>query len=405
VISGGIDYVGGGERGVKFGFREILGVEMDIDLANEDALEHSLGFLEDACRDFDSIQVPISWLHGAHDAWMDLGRVRHALSHGRQDNRKLLLVPTGHQLRTSREALETFQLISQEIAEISLGRRISPVLPDLGEIESVRAAERARLPEKNFDPQEFWSQYLLGREGRKGMDLMLESPSYLAMVRRQVDLLNLRPGMTVLDLGCGTGALVSQLIDDGCPDFTRVICVDFVRDALRRVVEKGRVGGIGRPSVQVVAANLSPGENAHFLPVVRGTADVVVASLLLSYVKNPEHLLAEMFKATRPGGRVLVSTLRQDADFSKIWVQDEKTLRAKARTPGGSAGEAAMVESLQSFLNDAARVLDLEESGVFRFWEPEGLASLVEAAGFREVAFERALGDPPQAAIVTGRRH
>jgi pimeloyl-ACP methyl ester carboxylesterase len=82
VISGGVDYLGGVERGVSFGYQEVLGVEVDIDLAANDAIAHNMAFLEDARRDLAQISQPITWFHGAHDAWMDLDRARDILSRG-----------------------------------------------------------------------------------------------------------------------------------------------------------------------------------------------------------------------------------------------------------------------------------------------------------------------------------
>ena len=400
VISGGVDYVGGGERGVRFGRREVLGVEMDIDLANDDAAQHGLAFLEDSCRDFDVIDVPITWIHGAHDAWMDLDRVRHALSHGRQDNRKLVVIPTGHQLRTSREALDAFQFIAEEVAQMGVGERLEGRLPDLGDVAAARAAERARRPAQRFEPRDFWQQYLLGRDGNKGMDLMLESPSYLAMVRRQVALLDLKGGETVLDLGCGTGVLVSELVRSDPDTGLRVVGLDLVRGALTRFANAApAAGGVAAFAVE---ANLSL--KGVGLPVADASVDVIVGSLLLSYVEDPEVLLAAALRALKPGGRLLISSLRKDADFSKIWTHDERILKDRARAAGTVGGEERLTRSLQSFLNDAARVLDLEESGVFQFWEPDEFSALVTCAGFADVHSERALGDPPQAVIVAARR-
>ena len=126
VISGGVDYVGGVERGVSFGFQEILGVEVDIDLAGRDAIAHKLAFLEDARRDLAQISQPITWFHGAHDAWMDLDRVKDILARGDTRRRQLVVIPTGHQLQSSRQALEVFQSISAEIGRMALGNRATP---------------------------------------------------------------------------------------------------------------------------------------------------------------------------------------------------------------------------------------------------------------------------------------
>ena len=60
------------------------------------------------------------------------------------------------------------------------------------------------------------------------------------------------------------------------------------------------------------------------------------------------------------------------------------------------------IESVrQTFLSDAARILDLEEFGYFRFWDEDELVKLVEAAGFVDVTTATSLGRPPQAIIVS----
>ena len=43
-------------------------------------------------------QTPITWIHGRHDAWMDVERVRHLMSCGDSRARRVIEVPTGHQL-------------------------------------------------------------------------------------------------------------------------------------------------------------------------------------------------------------------------------------------------------------------------------------------------------------------
>jgi dienelactone hydrolase len=145
VISGGIDYAVGLERGARYGLQEILGVEVDMDLAGLDAFAHDLVHLDDSRRDMARIQVPVTWIHGRHDAWMDPDRARDILSRGDTSQRRFIEVPTGHMLKTSREALETFQLVTGEVGRMALGRRIRPALPDLGALDRRSRAERGRL--------------------------------------------------------------------------------------------------------------------------------------------------------------------------------------------------------------------------------------------------------------------
>jgi hypothetical protein len=58
----------------------------------------------------------------------------------------------------------------------------------------------------------------------------------------------------------------------------------------------------------------------------------------------------------------------------------------------------------RNFLNDAAKILDLEEAGAFHFWEQADLANLVIDAGFSEVTNSSSLGSPPQAFVVSARK-
>jgi hypothetical protein len=53
------------------------------------------------------------------------------------------------------------------------------------------------------------------------------------------------------------------------------------------------------------------------------------------------------------------------------------------------------------FLNDAAKLMQLEEEGRFRFFDLDELRTMIIAAGLRPVYEDYAFGDPPQAVIVT----
>jgi hypothetical protein len=70
--------------------------------------------------------------------------------------------------------------------------------------------------------------------------------------------------------------------------------------------------------------------------------------------------------------------------------------------PGIEDAELSVVA--QNFLNDAARILQLEEAGKFRFWEDIELRDLVSNEGFNDVEVMTSLGNPPQALIASATR-
>jgi hypothetical protein len=55
-------------------------------------------------------------------------------------------------------------------------------------------------------------------------------------------------------------------------------------------------------------------------------------------------------------------------------------------------------------LNDAAKLLQMEEEGQFRFYDAAELKELVESVGFKVDSMDQAFGEPAQAMIVTATK-
>ncbi len=397
VISG-VDYFAGYERGARFGVQDVQGLLLDVDRCIEDALALGLGFLADARRDLAQISVPISWIHGRFDAWTDLERSRDALSFGDTARRRLIEVPTGHQLRSSAEARGVFQLVAGEAARLALGREVAPAAPDPEALRRRRRAEQRRRPAAAVDVRGFWRDYLVGRDRTLGMELVTHTEPHRELMRAQLRALGLRAGERVVDLGSGVGAFPAELARAaGGPERLELLELDFVREGLARARE--RLARSRLPEgwrLAFLAADL----DARALPLRSGCADAVLASLVLNYLRDPRALLRAARGLLRPGGRLVLSSLRRDADTSRLCVASVSELRSGGgRAAFGEAGERALGRALSGFIADAGRLLDLEERGVFQFWDAPELVALLEGAGFARVAVEPAFGDPPQALV------
>lgn len=395
VISGGVDYVGGIERGLRFGIQPILGVEVDIDRAGLDALENGLAYLEDSRRDFEEIKVPVVWYHGRHDAWMDGSRVADVLSYGDTRNRVLVEVPTGHQLRSSSEAMKVFQAIAAEVAELCPGRRISPRVPKLADLELRQRAERGRLRPRNLDLKRFWHNYLVGSDETVGIDLMASTEAYRELMSSQVAAIG--GGTKVLDLGCGVGNAIPYLA--GGHDCRVVSLLDFVPEALARASRRAAAASL---SARAVRQDLASGSR---LPFRTASHDAVLASLVFSYVADPHTLLREIRRVLKPGGVLVASTLRPDADISQIYQDGLAELRNATDLQSRLGREGVDLQlAARNFLNEAAKLLEYEEEGAFRFWDEQAFSKMIRGGGFDDLRIWQAFGSPPQAIVATARR-
>jgi len=157
------------------------------------------------------------------------------------------------------------------------------------------------------------------------------------------DLARVRGGQRVLDVGCGTGALTSELVARLGP--AGVTAVD--------------------PSAPFVAATRArhPGVDvrrapAEQLPFPDGSFDAALAQLVVHFMKDPVAGLAEMRRVTRGDGVVAAC----------VWDH------------GGGEGP------LRIFW-DAARVLDpeIDDESHLPGTRKGQLAELFEAAGLREI--------------------
>ncbi len=123
--------------------------------------------------------------------------------------------------------------------------------------------------------------------------------------RRILDALDLRPGERVLDIGSGPGFLAVEMaaaVGRG----GHVRGVDVSDDMLRMA----RARQVPPDSAPVEFAR----GGAEQLPVPDGDADVAVSTQVLEYVPDVPRALAEIRRALRPGGRVLIL----DTDWDSI---------------------------------------------------------------------------------------
>jgi len=95
--------------------------------------------------------------------------------------------------------------------------------------------------------------------------------------------------LSVLDVGCGTGALLPEM-DALSP--AQIFGLDIDLDHLRM-------------AQQVFPECSLIGSDVHYLPFKTSSFDLVTCHYFLMWVGNPEHALSELHRITKPGGSVV----------------------------------------------------------------------------------------------------
>ena len=184
----------------------------------------------------------------------------------------------------------------------------------------------------------------------------------LPLAPRFAEFAGVAPGQRVIDVGCGPGALVAELLRRLRPDAVWAV------DPSERFVEAVRVR---YPAVRVQRAA------AEQLPF-EGLFDAALAQLVVHFMADPVAGLREMARVTRPrgivaacvwdhaGGRGPLGLFWEAAHELDPDVEDESRL-AGARS--GHLGELFRAASLCE-VEESAVVVDVEHPSFEEWWEP-----------------------------------
>jgi ubiquinone/menaquinone biosynthesis C-methylase UbiE len=145
---------------------------------------------------------------------------------------------------------------------------------------------------------------------------------YLRVVRHLIDEAHLRPGEAVLEVGCGSGALVRWLARH-TGGANRVVGVDINRYLLREAAALARKEGVEG------AIEFREG-NAEALPFTDNQFDVTMACTVAEE-GDADRMLAEFVRVTKRGGRVAVMVRSIDMPW---WVNLPLQAELKSKVEG-----------------------------------------------------------------------
>lgn len=175
------------------------------------------------------------------------------------------------------------------------------------------------------------------------------------------DFTGIRPGMRVADIGCGTGALTTELVAGLGSD-----AVSAVDPSIAMVM----AGRERHPGVEVKKAA------AEHLPFDDDCVDAAVAQLVVHFMSDPVVGLREMARVTKGGGVVAACVWdREWGASSVLWeaaIALDPAAAGEADRPGTRQGdlgrlfrEAGMTPNADTALRVSCQFATFEE-----WWEP-----------------------------------
>jgi SAM-dependent methyltransferase len=208
-----------------------------------------------------------------------------------------------------------------------------------------------------------------------GFDLVAELAPYQDMLDEVVAALDLRPGMRVLDTGCGTGALEARLAERH-PE-VEVVAVDASPAMLARA----------RRRTWPVSPHFVDGDIDDFLASEKGRFDRVVSVNVIWALAEPRRTIEHMADCLVQGGRMVHTTPRWRFRFDVIVVRHlrrARGVRAFLRALG-----LLPVLAVAGLLNLALVLGVLAANRTWRDrsrWQADGLARLFSQPGLGPVS-------------------
>jgi len=124
-------------------------------------------------------------------------------------------------------------------------------------------------------------------------------------VANPVRLADIRPGETVLDIGCG-GGIDTILAARRAGPAGRVIALDFLPEMLERTASAASEAGVA--NVQTLDGEMEA------IPRPDASVDVIISNGVINLSARKARVIAECARVLRPGGRLCVSDLTVERD-------------------------------------------------------------------------------------------
>jgi len=379
-------YLTGSRRGVV----NVLGFNVDLDRFLEDAVAQGYADLQSTIRDTGQIRNPVILFTAENDVWVRLDSVKRLQEALHSNLRHMYLIPEAlHRLHENpRKARAVFRQLVGCCLQWYRPRSPAPqiVEPSQREIglqgRLERDRSRARHQMDKTENIEFWRDYL------DHFHYIVNFSDYWQLLDHIYRLIGTLDGsQRILDAGCGNGnfgtfLMVNQAYRQrnhplSAGEWPYYVAIDFVPSALAQArlnfkkvaAEIGgkisAVAGMGHMTMSLSVADLNMP-----LPFRDNQFDRIISNLVIAYLQDPLFTLRELMRVLAPGGRLVATNLKPQADLSQIY-----------RNFVGVTERPEEVEEARQLLNNSGKIKQGESEGIFRFFDRQELAVLLLSCG------------------------
>ena len=120
-----------------------------------------------------------------------------------------------------------------------------------------------------------------------------------------------KPGMHILDVGCGTGNFSLKLAQKGACVVGVDISEKMLTIAHKRAMQE-----------EVVSIEFKK-MDSHNLQFPDNCFDGVFSMATIEFISDPGKMIAEMFRVCKKGGPVLVGTINRESDWGRLYQDPE----------------------------------------------------------------------------------
>lgn len=408
------DVVANFMAGKHWGVNDVLGFDIDFENFLGALTASGLHTLQGSCDDLEKVTVKVAFLSAEKDAWVEIDEVKKVSTYSPYCEFRLIK-DAMHEVRENPEAAErTLRELVSLCLSWSRDQAVavqSIIVPDKRVYLRQNKLERDRYRKANPDPiseVDFWSKYLGKYEYFESVDVY---QYYLNSVGALLG--KISSGEVLLDAGCGNGLfgvwVLRQMMADQAASWSVppvYVGIDLTSkgllDALtkhqrvRQDVAEARPKAASPLDCAYVQMDLDQFGGIRaieegLVDFAPNTFDKICCSLVLSYLSKPKELLRELYRVLKPGGRIVVTSMKPFADLSEMY-----------RSYVQKHSEAEAIESARDLLRAAGKIKVKEEQGIYTFYSTDELVELMSGMGFCRAKGQVGFGN--QASVVVAEK-